>query len=236
MSSGSVFVYDTFTDTGNTNLLSHVGEIGASWSDHPQASTTAIISPAGDTARVGGVGNNYNYASGIPATADYDVEADVYIKGVSYNNTGVMARLDPVAWENYALRIVTSTGTNRISQLLKQFGGAETILSEDDANFPDESIHNIRLQLRGSSIKGYHDGTLIHDVVDSDITSVGRVAVRFRANNSSAASTTTNAELVYIRAIDAGPDEPSNPTTGQTWPRYVRGTAASGGQLYPRYN
>lgn len=75
------FVSDTFTDTAGTNLSSHTGETGASWTIHTDGGGNgALLISDANRLRCSALGVNtataLYYASGTPSGADYSVEAD----------------------------------------------------------------------------------------------------------------------------------------------------------------
>jgi hypothetical protein len=73
------FIYDTLTDTADTDLHAHVGETGASWTYIGNYSGGNSVITAADRAR--STNSQYDtevYASGTPATAEYDVSVDFY--------------------------------------------------------------------------------------------------------------------------------------------------------------
>ncbi|HYY97056.1 MAG TPA: hypothetical protein VE642_00610, partial [Pyrinomonadaceae bacterium] len=72
---GMAFVNDSFTGASGTYLSSHTGETGASWTQHPSYSSNRIY--LSNANRAYGDASSLYYASGTPATADYDVQAEL---------------------------------------------------------------------------------------------------------------------------------------------------------------
>ncbi len=89
----SVFVNDTFTDAAGTPLQNHTGESGASWTLHPTTPGSLLITSAGRVRFNTSSAPPIYYASGIPATAEYDVEADVYNASDVDEYHGIMGRV-----------------------------------------------------------------------------------------------------------------------------------------------
>src|SRR5438105_180135 len=97
---GTVFVSDAFTDTNGVRLGSHVGATGATWTAHPAGVTPAPTSDfLVDANRLyASVSNLIYYASGIPATAEYDVESVMHLfTGAAAGSTGICGRMDTTA-------------------------------------------------------------------------------------------------------------------------------------------
>ncbi len=91
------FVTDSFTDTNGTLLSSHTGETGATLDE-----TFRVVWGAHHpgTSRTGSTGQSQRtrilyYASGAPASADYDVEMDLVCVGTTDTGTafGVLGRV-----------------------------------------------------------------------------------------------------------------------------------------------
>ena len=89
------FVVDTFSlGAAGADLTTRAGEVGATWAPIPGSGTGWVLSAEG-RARLAAAGavTTY-YASGVPATADYDVEAVIRVlSATSY--AGVAARTNP---------------------------------------------------------------------------------------------------------------------------------------------
>ena len=84
----AVFVQDTFSgESSNVFLTSHTGEVGATWTTGVDISTLSVDATTGNVYAASTAGRG-NYASGIPASAEYDVSADI----TSGANTGITGR------------------------------------------------------------------------------------------------------------------------------------------------
>ena len=70
---------DSFTDTTGTSLASHTAASGTTWT-HLAGGANAVITDANRVRRNGLVGYTIDYASQTPASADYSVEADLYVR------------------------------------------------------------------------------------------------------------------------------------------------------------
>lgn len=179
--SGAAVVYDTFTDTSALLLSSHTGEAGATWTKHSSYSGNSYISNAN---RMSGGGDSLYYASGVPATADYDVQADFCGMAQNASTPGIVGRLS-TSGDN-AYRVVFDVPNTGMYLLQKVNAGVVTQLQaigpwQWGGNFADGSTHNIKLQMRGSSLKVFIDGVERMSVTDSSITAAGRAGVYTRS-------------------------------------------------------
>src|SRR5919205_3815023 len=83
--SAAPVVNDTFTGTDGTLLQNHVGETGATWTKHPNYPADMTLL----SGKVYGPQWGLYYASGVPATNEYDVSADLTVSSNS-GATGVV--------------------------------------------------------------------------------------------------------------------------------------------------
>ncbi|HEX8629218.1 MAG TPA: LamG domain-containing protein, partial [Catenuloplanes sp.] len=178
---------DTFTDATGALLSAHGGEIGTTTWTTVNSTRTAQVS-ATDTLRITSAGGNaVYYASAVPASADYMVEADVVLKGGLTSDdhiAGVVGRLDTAG---------TSTGTfyhARYNRLAAQWELRKTVNSAAVGNltsatcsdFPQAltagQSYRLGLDMKGSTIRMIVDGTVLCTATDSSITAKGRAGVR----------------------------------------------------------
>src|SRR3954469_6728151 len=95
----TTFLNDTFTDTDTTLLSAHTGETGATWTKHGSAVANAQI----DTNRVRSSSTTnqqaFYYASGSPATAEYDIAFTLFVTTTPLFDSGggPMARVATAA-------------------------------------------------------------------------------------------------------------------------------------------
>src|SRR5258708_40265540 len=95
-----LFTTDTFTDTAGTLLENHTGETGAVWTRNPVLPTGSAAITADGRLRGNAAATIY-FSSGVPASADYDVEADLGVAS-NANNAGLVGRQSAPA-ETYYL-------------------------------------------------------------------------------------------------------------------------------------
>lgn len=172
------FVTDTFTDANNTALTSHTGELGATWTAHVSRPTVPQISDANRLRGTAGAGSAcLDYASGVPASADYDVEIDaVCITDVASTEVSAMGRIDTAAETGY---YATYWSGSHFSELKKIVAGAATSLGTYSHTISaGGGSARIKLEMRSTAIKLYVDGTERVAAVDSAITDAGRAGMR----------------------------------------------------------
>lgn len=172
-----VFVNDSFTGADGTNLTAHTGETGATWTAHTASGATIVLT----SNRAGDGGNNaIYYASGLPATADYDVESLIYFVTNTASAHFICGRMDTTANTFYGMR--WNQGTTAW-QLYKRIAGTFTQLGSDYTDaVATGNTRTAKLQLRGTTITAFIDGTSRISVTDSAITAAGRVG--FRGNGA----------------------------------------------------
>src|SRR5438128_157101 len=142
------FLNDTFTGTDGTNLESHSGETGATWTVHPSFTGSAKLLT--NRVHTNGALRAY-YASGVPASADYDVESVMFINS-HVNASGPCGRMSTSVDTCYTARLGTD-GTNTLAQLAKVVAGTVTNLgSSFNTGVADGGSVTVRLQMQGSTI------------------------------------------------------------------------------------
>jgi hypothetical protein len=171
----TVFVQDTFTDTNGTNLNSHTGETGATWTD---GSRTGDLTINGNRVHYGSGTVPWLYASGTPATAEYDVEADFVAVGIpaTPGNPGIMGRMATAAETAYLIRYIES-GTGW--QFLKAVAGGYTVLGTYNT-----TLTSVKLEIRDAAKKVYLAGVERISSVDNAITAAGKAGITIAAGTS----------------------------------------------------
>lgn len=150
----ATFVNDTFTDTNATNITSHTGETGATWTKHSYATNTNHPQINASNALVtteSNVRENY-YASGVPATADYTVTLDY---AMTANTTeeifGPMGRLSTSASTGY-LFVFYRGGAQFLMQSL--VAGTATTIGTSVNHALAAGTYRMTLDMSGSTIAG----------------------------------------------------------------------------------
>lgn len=186
------FVVDTFTDTTGTNLQSHTGETGATWATNPDYPSNVKVSSLGDLFCPSGVG--VYYASGVPVTADYEIEADLVVKSVA-GSGGVMGRMNatsPVAF--YWARYLTNKW-----ELYASTTNNATLIGQYSQTLNVGQTYNLRLRMVGSSIKVLIDDVERISVTSNTLTDKGLAGL---AMASGGATEATGIQIVNYSATD----------------------------------
>lgn len=190
----ATFLNDTFTDTASTALASHTGETGATWTEHTSYGTgDAVISNA-NRCRCTTTNLTSYHASGSPAAADYDVEA-VLRRITNLGHMGVAGRIDTSANTMYVFQYNSGSTEWRILEIV---AGSATVADVASATLVDGNDYSIKLEMRGTAIKGYVGGVETCSITSSGITTAGKAGFR-----GSAGSDATGYHLASISATDA---------------------------------
>lgn len=173
----AVFVNDTFGGTPGTLLSARAGEVGATWTRHPSYSGLAYIS---NTNGAYGEPVSLYYASGTPATADYDVQADLTMVSAD-SSAGVAGRVSESGDTYYRAIYRPANGEYFLDRVS---GGTVTTLHNLapynwGSSFVPNATHTVKLVMRGSSIKVFIDGVERLSATDSAITAPGRAGAYF---------------------------------------------------------
>lgn len=175
----SAFETDTFTEASDLTLASHVPNDGGSWTKHGSFSGTATVVAAEGRVRGDSTTNlAYYYHSGVPLSADYDVEAICrFSVADATGNPGVCSRID------------TTTGTlyewvmGAFSFLLRRLvAGAATQIGSYGVPVINTD-YVLKLSTSGTTIKAYLDGVERISVTDSAISAAGKAGIRLRQNS-----------------------------------------------------
>lgn len=159
------FVTDSFTDADNTLLSAHTGELGATWTKKWYSSFNAkIISNQLRSAYL----NCTWYASGTPASAEYDVEAK-YVSGLIGPNDfiGPAGRMSTTADTFYTAGAAYTGGY----KLLKCVAESFTLLGSYGTSAGNTVV---KLEIRDAAKKLYVDGVERVSSSDNAITAAGK--------------------------------------------------------------
>ncbi|HSZ56643.1 MAG TPA: SGNH/GDSL hydrolase family protein [Tepidisphaeraceae bacterium] len=170
-----MFTSDSFTDTAGTLLETHTGETGAAWTRNPAFSSGSAAITAAGRLRGNSSGFALYYSSGVPASADYDVEADLFIASAS-DTTGLLGRQSTSAATYYLFDYEFATGQWRLYTVVN---GATLNTAVFAQTLIVGQTYHVRLSMRGSAIACFVNGTQIISLADSNITAAGRAGVLF---------------------------------------------------------
>lgn len=207
----ATFLSDTFTEASDMMLSAHTGETGATWTSHTStpfdgAHTAVRLSAAIDRVRpyFGGDGPEFlDYASGSPASADYDVTGQMFYAGPGGPNfsgdIGVAGRVSTSAATCY----VAYWDEGVAWTLGKWVAGTFTSLGTYAATtLTTSQTYALKLSMVGTAIKLYLDGVERVAVTDSDVSAAGKAGVYLHQNSDGA--DTHGLQIDSITAADAG--------------------------------
>ena len=123
----ATFLSDTFTDTNTTLLQDHTGETGATWAKN--GGTASAVFTIYNNRIYCGNATTWYYASGTPASADYEVTATIRIVSAANNTVGVIGRQVTSAATGYTAmltRVSTGGGTWTVN-LYRHLSGSSTL-------------------------------------------------------------------------------------------------------------
>jgi hypothetical protein len=191
------FVNDTFTETSDTNLGSHTGETGASWNKNNWNTTVnnAKVDAASDTL-INTVDNfEHWYASGTPAGAEYDVEADFIIQStVNFRQAAIQGRMATTTGDFYQAEL----DPNEDKLYLRKYqSGTPTELGQYTYS-GTTATYAVKLEIRNATKKAFLDGTERISHSNNDITADGKAGLFIRNVTNSAGPALDN-----FKATDA---------------------------------
>lgn len=197
----ATYVNDTFTDTALVALPSHVGETGATWAYNTANAATLVISDA-NRVRPDTIGNGYAYASGVPASADYDVTATIrkFSSVGTATNIGIVGRSSTGVATFYYAHYNDGAAQWQLARLIT--GGNSTLGSAAQALTLGQD-YVLKLRMVGSAISLYVDGVLtIGPITNTEITQVGLGGVKC-GGGTATATNSTGYHIDNFSVIDA---------------------------------
>ena len=165
------FASDSFASANGTELSAH----NANWKKVSGFSASAQI--ANGRLRPSSTSSPIYYYDVAPGSADYSVSADITRLSSGDSNIGFLARASATAATHYRVM----SGFSDVSVTLGKFvGGVYTLIGNIDAGLSVGNTSNVRLELIGSSLKIYINGsaTPAAAYTDSSITAAGYAGVR----------------------------------------------------------
>ena len=169
----AVIFQDSFTESSDTDLDSHTPDVGTSWTNVWQTSSSAKLTVIGssDVAQgndAGDEGAIYSADATYPSP-DYKVSAKINAGYVGGRRLYLIARM--ADQENmYALRLTTGATATR---LYKKVSGTWTAMGSFNT---DPSVGDVvTLAVNGSSISYYYNGVLQDTQTDTSLTSAGHL-------------------------------------------------------------
>jgi len=221
------FASVSFVGASGTGLNAH----DANWISHTSYSTGSLVLSNANRCRRTTANNNIScfYYNVAPATADYSVTTDLFMKNADGGNgsTGPAGRIDTAANTMYYGRYNGSA--TDAWQLVKLVAGVTTQLGSNvTQTLTDETAYECKLQMVGAAIELYKEGsgTPTISVTDSAISAAGFGGLR--SGGGSADSDTSNIHYVNFIGDDIGGGDVSVALTGSS-------ATASAGTLGPEH-
>lgn len=213
------FLSDTFTGTDGTLLDAHAPDTGGTWVEHGSGGGgSAVISNANRL--YGSVTAVAYYNDAAPASAEYDVDWDVYIQTTTIllHEVG-LGRFLSSALTGYGVRWNTSNQW----ELLRYTAGGVTSLGTWTSTISAGATYHVKLEIRNATKKVYIDGVERISSADNTHTGAGFAGVRF---SGTAATNTTLRHIDDFTATDVGGGGTSHALAGTS-----ASTSASTGDL-----
>lgn len=215
---GSFVTNDTFTGTAGTDLASHTGDVGATWTEHPKASAGSVVLTDANRARLATAGQNENYySSGVPATACYTVSQDYEIKTVIAGHFySLWARMDTIDLTGYFVMYDVPAGEWSMWRSVDGLANVE-IGSFTQALTAATTVH-VSFEVTHLSKVLYLDGVERIRSTDNVVTAKGRGGIGGFAT-SPAPTNTTGIHYDNFTVVDYGgacdlPSDVGTPTDG----------------------
>lgn len=164
-----IFVEDTFTAADGTSVASRAGETGATWTAHPTTASAAFTISAN---RAYPTTAGILYASGVPDSPEYTVEADFHFL-TSVNFLSINARQSITAATYYRIRWDTN-----VWAIASVVANTSTTLQSVTQTLTAGTTYAIKAEITDATKKISVDGVAIISVTDNTITEAGRVAIR----------------------------------------------------------
>lgn len=214
------FASDSFTDADGTALQSHVGEVGATWASHPQYTGTYEIRSNRAAKASADTLPCLFLASGLPATAEYDVQLVLHFGSTQVTRNGPAGRVSPTAKTFYAVRYAAGNW-----QLFKFVAGTATQIGTFASTAAGGDDKTVLLQIRDAAKKVFINGAELISSTDNAITAAGRVG--FYHDNGSVGSAGLGQQIDDFIAADTAAAPASYTLTADAGALSVAGSAAA---------
>jgi hypothetical protein len=126
----------------------------------------------------------FYHASEDPINADYDVEVDYYMVADEDSEAWFAGRVDTS--ENTMYRITHRAAGQDMWRLKRLVAGSGTTLASWSESISVSETRSVKLEMRGTAIKGYINGTERLSATDANITAKGKAGLGFRYNTGTA--------------------------------------------------
>lgn len=196
----ATFVSCNFTDSAGTDLNAHTPEgTGDTWTRNTVVSSNPAVVTAAGRARAniagGAAADAIYYASGTPATNEYDVECDIVQRTSIAVAVGVYGRLSTTQNTGYC---AFHNGSGNTWTLGRFANGTFTSLGTFAQTLTNDQAYHLKLEIRTATKKVYIDGVERISSTDDTLTTTGLAGIRLRGSN-----TTTDSAGTHIDAFTA---------------------------------
>ena len=180
---------DSMTGTAGATLQSRNGETAAAWTKYAVSDSDAVLTPAGRVRKTGTSMGAVYFASAVPSSANYTVEADVYVASNLANDVaGVLGRVDAPNGNGYYVRYEQD---NQRWVLYRVVNTNLTMLGQSGIQaLTAGTTYRLALDLTGTSIRALVDGVQVISATDGAITAVGRAGIALGFDDSSLTTVT----------------------------------------------
>ena len=199
---GSVFVSDNFSvGSSGAALTTRTGQTGATWTLQSGSDTNGVL-VLSNAQRVRVNVNDRTclvYASGTPASDQYDVVADFFVYSViPTTHIGIWARIPGSGLNGIHLRYLADGWYLRSIS-----GGVVTTIGSHLQNLVAGQTYTVRLQVRNGAVGVKVNGVSVIHTTASVVTGPGRVGISAFANVAGPVDTnTTGIHLDNFQAIN----------------------------------
>ena len=177
---GTIFASNTFTGTDGTNLA----DIG--FTRHASYGALNIFVSDSNRARAApGAATVVYYDPADPDSADYDVEGTIHFFTDISVQFAVTGRTQTAANTFYLFAAVA--GPTDEWRLRKCVAGTLTTLDTAAQSWTADTDYTVKLEMRGTTLKGYVNGVEVCSAIDSDISLAGKAGLfAFGTSNNAA--------------------------------------------------
>lgn len=199
------FVVDSYTDVSGTSITSHTSETGGPVTANTAFATSAALISNANRLR-GNATTVVMYYGGTPSSADYDVQADVYVASIA-NGAGVCGRMITSAATYYLFDYEAGSTAWVLYSIV---AGSTITRLTSSASLTIGNTYTMKLTMRGTTISAYVNGVLLLQMVDTNITAAGKAGFFF-------GGTSTDATTLHLDNFSATVQQTLPPTSSSLY-------------------
>ena len=194
---------DSMTGTAGATLQSRNGETAATWTKYAISDSDAVLTPTGRIRKTGTSLGAVYFASAVPASADYTVEADVYVASNLANDVaGILGRVDATNANGYYVRYEQD---NQRWVLYRVANSNLIALGQSGVQaLTVGTTYRLALDMTGTSIRALVNGVPVVSVTDGAMTAAGRAGIALGFDDS-ASTTVTDATGMQLDNFRVSP-------------------------------